>query len=65
MTIKEAAEIAMKEGKCIFIKDYSSVKIRPEEKYMCTLMLKNGSYPQKGWQPTGSQLVSEDWEVTE
>lgn len=65
MNIKEAAEIAMKEGKCIFIKDYPSVKIRPEEKYMCTLMLMDGSYTKRGWQPTGSQLVSENWGITE
>ena len=55
----------MKEGKCIFIKDYPSVKIQLEDEYMCTLMLKDGSRPKRGWQPTGAQLVSENWDVTE
>lgn len=65
MNIKEAVEIAIKEGKCIFIKDCPLVKIRPEETDMCILMLRDGSYPKRGWQPTGSQLMSEDWDVTE
>lgn len=66
MNIKEAAEIAMKEGKCIiFMKTIPAVKIRLEKTDMCTLMLRDGGYPKTGWQLTGEQLVSEDWEVTE
>lgn len=65
LNIKEAAEIAMKEGKCIFMKAIPAVKIRLEKTDMCTLMLRDGSYPKTGWQPTGEQLVSEDWDVTE
>lgn len=65
LNIKEAAEIAMKEGKCIFMKAIPTVKIRLEKTDMCTLMLRDGSYPKTGWQPTGEQLVSEDWDVTE
>lgn len=65
LNIKEAAEIAMKESKCICMKDVPGVKIRPEKMDMCTLMLRNGSSPKAGWQPTGNQLISEDWDVTE
>lgn len=65
MNIKEAAEIAINEGKCIFMRDVPGVKIRPEKTDMCTLMLRDGSHPKTGWQPTGNQLISEDWDVTE
>lgn len=65
VNIKEAAEIAMNEGKCIFMRDVPGVKIRPEKMDMCTLMLRDGSSPKAGWQPTGNQLISEDWDVTE
>ena len=42
VNIKEAAEIAMKEGKCIFMKAIPAVKIRLEKTDMCTLMFENG-----------------------
>lgn len=50
MNIKEAAKIAMNEGKCIFMRDVPGVKIRPEKTDMCTLMLRDGSHPKTGWQ---------------
>lgn len=49
MNIKEAAKIAMNEGKCIFMRDVPGVKIRPEKTDMCTLMLRDGSHPKTGW----------------
>ena len=65
MHIEEAAEIAVKESKCICMNDVPGVKIRPEKMDMCTLMLRDGSSPKAGWQPTGNLLTSEDWDVTE
>lgn len=65
MNIYEATKKALKERKCMRENLTSRVKVKVEEKDVCTLMNLDGSHPVKGWQPTSRELLSEEWEIME
>ncbi len=65
MNIYEATKKALKERKCMRENSTSRVKVKVEEKGVCTLMKLDGSRPAKGWEPTSRELLSEEWEIVE
>ena len=65
VNIYEAAKRALAEGKYMKENSLSRVKVKVEERDVCTLLRLDGSHPVRGWQPTGRELLSEEWEITE
>ena len=63
MNIIEATEKALEEHKCIYQTDYPDVKMEPDLCLPFDIMMKDGSKRTHCWNPTGGDILSDDWEI--
>ncbi|EOS7924852.1 DUF2829 domain-containing protein [Enterococcus faecium] len=69
MNIKEAVELAMKEGKYIYKESEKNegieIDIFPTNTWdCCVLISKDSEKVGKRWNPTASDLIANDWKVS-
>ena len=69
MNIKEAVELAMKEGKYIYKESEKNegieIDIFPTNTWdCCVLISKDSDKVGKRWNPTASDLIANDWKVS-
>ena len=67
MDISTAVRLAFDSGRCIALKAFPEIRIRPtNERGNCIVMNADGSHPSKyGWQPTAEDLMRDDWIVVD
>ena len=63
MNIIEATKQAIKKNKCIYDPNLPEVKIRPTRVMPFDIMHMDGSNVKHCWNPTGEDILSDNWEL--
>lgn len=63
MNIIEATRKALNEEKCIVNTKYPDVKMQPDLSMPFDIMKPDGSNRVRCWNPTGEDILSDNWEI--
>lgn len=65
MNIIEATKQAIEKNKYIYDSKHPDVKMRPDSLMPFDIMYMDGSYARHNWNPTGEDILSNNWELCE
>lgn len=63
MNIIEATKQAIEQNKCIYDTRFPHVKMRPDSLIPFDIMYMDGNNVQHRWNPTGEDILSDNWEL--